>query len=88
MNSRSATLEIELCGKLADVAGPRLALAIAERGCDAAGLLDRVARDCPALADSISRGRVRVCVNDTIVGNEAPVRAGDRVALFPPVSGG
>jgi molybdopterin synthase sulfur carrier subunit len=38
-----------------------------------------------ALAD---RRAVRVAVNQDYVGNDHPVRAGDEVALFPPVTGG
>lgn len=38
-----------------------------------------------ALAD---RSRLRVAVNQDYVGFDHPVRAGDEVALFPPVTGG
>jgi molybdopterin synthase sulfur carrier subunit len=38
-----------------------------------------------ALADL---GRLRVAVNQDYVGLEHPVRPGDEVALFPPVTGG
>jgi sulfur-carrier protein len=31
---------------------------------------------------------VRVAVNQSYVGREHPLRAGDEVALFPPVTGG
>jgi molybdopterin synthase sulfur carrier subunit len=56
---------------------------------DVAGLLDwlqaRGGRYAEALQDlSI----VRVAVNQDYVSNEHPVRDGDEVALFPPVTGG
>lgn len=38
-----------------------------------------------ALAD---RSKLRVAVNQDYVGFDHPVRAGDEVALFPPVTGG
>ena len=34
------------------------------------------------------RGRLRVAVNQTFTPFDAPVRAGDEVAIFPPVTGG
>ena len=38
-----------------------------------------------ALAD---RSKLRVAVNQDYVGFDHPVRPGDEVALFPPVTGG
>lgn len=34
------------------------------------------------------RGVVKVAVNQEYVGTDHPLRAGDEVALFPPVTGG
>lgn len=56
---------------------------------DVAGLLDwlqsRGGRYAEALRDlSI----VRVAVNQDYVGREHPLREGDEVAIFPPVTGG
>jgi molybdopterin synthase sulfur carrier subunit len=42
----------------------------------------------PVLQDGLSKGRIRACINETIVPDEAIVQPGDIVALFPPVSGG
>jgi molybdopterin synthase sulfur carrier subunit len=37
----------------------------------------------------LARGRaLRVAVNHAMVARETPVRAGDELALFPPVTGG
>jgi molybdopterin synthase sulfur carrier subunit len=40
-------------------------------------------------AVELARGRaLRVAVNHAMVARETPVRAGDELALFPPVTGG
>jgi sulfur-carrier protein len=40
-------------------------------------------------AAELAAGRaVRIAVNHAMVGTDAPVRDGDEVALFPPVTGG
>jgi len=40
-------------------------------------------------ATELASGRaVRIAVNHALVGADAPVRDGDEVALFPPVTGG
>jgi sulfur-carrier protein len=56
---------------------------------DVAGLLDwlagRSARHRSALAN---RTVIRVAVNQDYVGPGHPVRRGDEVAIFPPVTGG
>jgi sulfur-carrier protein len=40
-------------------------------------------------ADELGEGRAyRVAVNHTVVGLDHPVRSGDEVAIFPPVTGG
>jgi molybdopterin synthase sulfur carrier subunit len=42
-----------------------------------------------AWAAELAPGRaVRVAVNQDVASGETPVRAGDEVALFPPVTGG
>lgn len=48
-------------------------------------LAGRSSRHADALAN---RKVVRVAVNQEHVGLDHPVRAGDEVALFPPVTGG
>jgi molybdopterin synthase sulfur carrier subunit len=56
---------------------------------DVAGLLDwlrsRGGRYAEALRDL---SVVRVAVNQDYVGAEHPVREGDEIAIFPPVTGG
>ena len=83
-----ASITVELCGRLADLAGRHLAVPIPAEGCRAAELLGRAGEEAPLIAPLVSEGRVKVCVDETIVDGAAVVHPGDRVALFPPVSGG
>jgi molybdopterin synthase sulfur carrier subunit len=54
-----------------------------------AELLDWIAGRGPGYAAALADRRVvRVAVNQEYVGPEHPVRPGDEVALFPPVTGG
>lgn len=82
------TVTVELCGRLADAGDPFVSVAIPAAGCTAAELLACVAQDCPALKDDIDLGRVKVCITDAVVSAEARLLPHDRIALFPPVSGG
>ena len=42
-----------------------------------------------AWASELAPGRaVRVAVNFDVAGGDTPIRAGDEIALFPPVTGG
>ncbi|RYM10727.1 MoaD/ThiS family protein [Sphingobium cupriresistens] len=88
MIMKQARLDIELCGRLADACGPVLGLAVPENGLPVTAMLDDLASAYPALGEALRRIRIRACINETIVANDAMVRPGDRVALFPPVSGG
>lgn len=83
-----ATLAVELCGRLADGQGPVASVDIPHEGCSAATLLALASGDHPVLSLLVAEGRVKVCVNEAIVAVDARVHPGDRVALFPPVSGG
>lgn len=54
-----------------------------------AGLLDWLAARGPNYAAALAnRAVVRVAVNQEYAGLDDPVRPGDEVALFPPVTGG
>ena len=83
-----ATLKVELCGKLADGLGDTVSLSIPADGCCASDLLELAVQQHPGLARHLSGGRVKLCVNETIVGGDAQILPQDDVALFPPVSGG
>jgi molybdopterin synthase sulfur carrier subunit len=52
-------------------------------------LLDWLETQSPAHKAALAdRRAVRVAVNQDYANNDHPVRAGDEVALFPPVTGG
>jgi len=56
---------------------------------DVAELLDWLRRRSDQHAEALRNlGLVRVAVNQEYVGFAHPVREGDEVALFPPVTGG
>ena len=56
---------------------------------DVAGLLDWLRRRSDQHAEALRNLKlVRVAVNQQYVGFAHPVREGDEVALFPPVTGG
>jgi sulfur-carrier protein len=56
---------------------------------DVAGLLDWLRARSDRHAEALRNlGLVRVAVNQDYVGLTHPVREGDEVALFPPVTGG
>jgi molybdopterin converting factor subunit 1 len=56
---------------------------------DVAGLLDWLeGLDEAHLAGLHERGRLRVAVNQSFARPDDPVRPGDEIAIFPPVTGG
>lgn len=81
-------LTIELCGKLAERAGRELAVAMPTAGFTVAALRQHIALTVPALAAEITSARVRACVNEAIVEDDMLLAPCDRIAFFPPVSGG
>jgi MoaE-MoaD fusion protein len=81
----SGTLAIALFAGMADVAGRRR-IDLEWTGGTAADVRRRVAEALPALATLAARSGVAVA--DRYVTDDAPIAAGDDVALIPPVSGG
>ena len=56
---------------------------------DVASLLDWLNRRGPRYAEALrDLSVIRVAVNHEYVGRDHPVRDGDEVGLFPPVTGG
>ena len=83
-----AILQVELCGRLADLAGDVVDVKVPNAGIRIADLRAALAAAYPALADSILGPKVRACVDEILVDDAAMVRAGQVVAFFPPLSGG
>ena len=80
-------LDIRLFATLKDRAGSeRIRVSLPTGPLTAADVLAAVAADYPTLAPALRSALV--AVNRAFAGPETPVRAGDEVALFPPVSGG
>lgn len=52
------------------------------------GLRDHLAARGPSWSALATAKNLRVAVNQQMVGLDAPVKAGDEVAFFPPVTGG
>ena len=65
------------------------ALVLPASGSSVATVLAALRARGGAFAVELASGRaVRVAVNHAMVGSEVPVRDGDEVAFFPPVTGG
>ena len=80
-------MKITLYGKLGEALGREISLdEIAGR--TVGDLRRALAEQHPRLAADLLSPRVRACVNDAMVGEDFAIRAGDEVALLPPVSGG
>ena len=75
-------------GVRSDALGARVNVAIPEAGCSVAEARAAIAAAHPALAQDMASRRVRACVDDSIVGDDAWVTPAQSLALFPPVSGG
>lgn len=57
--------------------------------CDVKGLRAQLVARGGASAAALGRGKaVRVSVNQDLARDDTPVKAGDEVAFFPPVTGG
>ena len=80
-------LEVRLFAILREHAGSdSLPLELGE-GATVADALERIAAD-PSLADLLRQLPVRMAVNREYATAETPLRAGDELALIPPISGG
>ena len=56
---------------------------------DVAGLIDALSRRSPGHAEAFANLKVvRVAVNQDYVGFDHPLKPGDEVTFFPPVTGG
>ncbi len=79
-------IDIQLFATLRDRVGARTVSVDIPEGATVAQLVERVAVAYPALARSLPSSIV--AVNQEFAFPPTPLKAGDEVALFPPVSGG
>jgi molybdopterin converting factor subunit 1 len=80
-------IKVKLFAMLKDKAGTA-EVTLEEHPTTVEGLLNLIAGRFPALADSLSCGRIMVSVNQEFVKPDALLKDGDEVALMPPFSGG
>ena len=80
-----ATIDVLYFGRVADLAGTRHDRLAWPATRDGVHLLDQVRARHPALAGAT---RLRLAVNQTHARPQAPITAGDEVAVFEPVTGG
>jgi sulfur-carrier protein len=79
---------VELCGRLADPCGRHVTVDLPPSGLSVRDLMALLGEAHPALNATFAAGRIKACVNDEVVSDDAVVVSADQVALFPPVSGG
>lgn len=79
---------VTLFGKLSDLIGREGVIEREAGSFTVADLRRALADEHPGAATDLLSPRVRAVVNDSIVGDDRLVEAGDEVALLPPVSGG
>lgn len=82
----SATIRVIALGSAAVVLGWTERVVAAHAFPVLQELVSHLESDCPRFAEA--RGRVRFAVNQKYAGLLSPLKAGDEVALIPPVSGG
>jgi molybdopterin synthase catalytic subunit len=79
-------IDVQLFATLRDRAGSKTVSVNVAEGATVAQLLERVAAEYPTLAPALPSAVI--AVNQEFAFPPTPVREGDEVALFPPVSGG
>ena len=88
-DAEAATLTLVYLARLREAFGAAGANRAAAGVTTVAALLAWLAARGGAWAAELAPGRaVRVAVNHDVAQPDTPVRAGDEVALFPPVTGG
>jgi len=80
------SLRVLLFAALAEAAGMREIELDARALPDVGSVFDRLAGDCPKLEGY--RSSLLFAVNQEYARPDSPVRDGDEIAFFPPVSGG
>ncbi len=84
------TIQLVFLARLRERFGvSRESFVLAAQSNTVANLLAALRERGGAFAEELAEGRAfRVAVNQEVVALEHPVKAGDEVAIFPPVTGG
>lgn len=80
-------MKIKFYGKLADIVGRDLDLAIVGH-CTIGELRERLSEAYPAIASPLQDKRVRAFIGSVIATDERQIRSHDEVEFLAPVSGG
>jgi molybdopterin converting factor subunit 1 len=80
------TIRVLFFASLADITGTRETLVDAADFADVISVFDKFTKDFPSL--ETYRSSVLLALNSEFARPETPVKDGDEVAFFPPVSGG
>lgn len=80
------SIRVLFFASLADIAGTRETIVEAVEVTDVISIFNKFAKDFPAL--ETYRSSVLLALNSEFARPSSPVRDGDEVAFFPPVSGG
>jgi sulfur-carrier protein len=81
------SITVDLCGRLADGVGAEIVWPLAVP--ETVGTIRTALADAyPSLAIAFASMRVRAALDEMLVDDSAIVSPGQRLALFPPVSGG
>jgi sulfur-carrier protein len=78
---------VDLCGRLADGVGTEIAWPLPAPA-SVAAIRGALADRFPSLAIAFASMRVHAALDEVLVDDAAMVNPGQRLALFPPVSGG
>ena len=80
------TVRVHLFARFRDVFNAEVLDLLLPINADVKLLRERIAVANPGLAALLSRSQI--AVNDEFVDDDVPIRAGDEIAIIPPVSGG
>jgi molybdopterin synthase sulfur carrier subunit len=81
-------LNLLFFGRITDQLGKERALDIPESGCTVGELRRLLAESDPVAAELLAGGRILASVDQELAGDDAPIRPGQEVAFFSPLSGG
>jgi molybdopterin synthase sulfur carrier subunit len=81
-------MKVQFFGRLGERIGRETSLELPAGVRTVAALRAALAAAHPGARAELLSPRIRACVDDVIVGDDAPIRADSEVAFFPPLSGG